>query len=272
VPKRCYPHNFLSATSFIYLFVYSSSRHASRSLWPFRIQIKFLEREEGRTTQESCLRPPLNKSGTQKEKCDTAVPSAAKLKATPSSAMPLLQYCRPRAATGPRGGFLCRGNKPSWLPPRFLLARLGQKWPSFSGALRELSLWSLPKSFPTCAAGEKRGIAGRKIEITEWPPNSPDFSPIENAWARVKSDLERNYPQLLNSSFELPQRELKEEIVTAIQDWDGFNPIILRAWHPAWLRGSLMWKAGTQAVDVKCMYLVVAQYSNYIINPRYIST
>jgi len=33
---------------------------------------------------------------------------------------------------------------------------------------------------------------------------------------RVKSDFERNYPQLLD--YKLPQGELKEEIVAAIQD------------------------------------------------------
>jgi len=58
---------------------------------------------------------------------------------------------------------------------------------------------------------EKKGIAGRKIKIIEWPPYSPDLNPMENTWARVKSDLERNYLQPLDRK--LPRRELKEEIV-----------------------------------------------------------
>jgi hypothetical protein len=39
----------------------------------------------------------------------------------------------------------------------------------------------------------------------------------------VKSDFERNYPELLDSK--LPQRELKEEIVAAIQNcWARLRP------------------------------------------------
>jgi len=61
-------------------------------------QIKCLER----TTQKSCLSPPLNKCKMQKKNVVLPFPVQQIQKATPSFTMPFPQYCRPLAATGPR--------------------------------------------------------------------------------------------------------------------------------------------------------------------------
>jgi len=32
------------------------------------------------------------------------------------------------------------------------------------------------------------------VQILQWPPNSPDLSPIENLWALMKNDIEAKKP------------------------------------------------------------------------------
>ena len=32
------------------------------------------------------------------------------------------------------------------------------------------------------------------MQILQWPPNSPDLSPIENLWALMKNDIEAKKP------------------------------------------------------------------------------
>src|SRR5579862_5082684 len=34
----------------------------------------------------------------------------------------------------------------------------------------------------------------RGVMLIDWPANSPDMSPIENLWARLKLELHRRYP------------------------------------------------------------------------------
>lgn len=34
------------------------------------------------------------------------------------------------------------------------------------------------------------------IELLDWPPNSPDLSPIENIWSILKRQIRRRFPHL----------------------------------------------------------------------------
>jgi transposase len=38
------------------------------------------------------------------------------------------------------------------------------------------------------------------IEILEWPPHSPDLNPIEHAWKRLKEELQRRYPDFVETT------------------------------------------------------------------------
>lgn len=60
-------------------------------------------------------------------------------------------------------------------------------------------------------------IADENINILEWPPQSPDLSPIENTWAWLKTKISESGPRNLT--------ELKDLI---IETWQSFTPEMCR--------------------------------------------
>ena len=54
----------------------------------------------------------------------------------------------------------------------------------------------------------------KNIRVIDWPPNSPDLSPIENLWAVLKQRIQTRAPKALN--------ELKRSIE---EEWLQFDPI-----------------------------------------------
>lgn len=53
----------------------------------------------------------------------------------------------------------------------------------------------------------KNWLAGESINVLEWPGNSPDLNPIENAWNVFKNRLKQHKPTSLPAMIELIKRE-----------------------------------------------------------------
>jgi transposase len=60
-------------------------------------------------------------------------------------------------------------------------------------------------------------LAEHKIELLEWPPCSPDLSPIENVWSLLKRQLRKRYPHLRNLKDNRRDRAIFAECVD--QTW-----------------------------------------------------
>jgi hypothetical protein len=50
-------------------------------------------------------------------------------------------------------------------------------------------------------------ISDNNIATMQWPPNSPDLSPIENVWRRIKSAVHRHDPHTVEEAQRLLRRE-----------------------------------------------------------------
>ena len=64
-------------------------------------------------------------------------------------------------------------------------------------------------------------LAGVNINVLEWPGNSPDLNPIENAWNVFKNRLKQHKPTSLPAKIELIKREridMKKFYIEAITD------------------------------------------------------
>lgn len=48
------------------------------------------------------------------------------------------------------------------------------------------------------AKSVKKFLADHKINVLEWPGNTPDFNPIENAWNHMKNKVEESRPSNIN--------------------------------------------------------------------------
>lgn len=59
-------------------------------------------------------------------------------------------------------------------------------------------------------------LAARGIELLEWPPLSPDLSPIENLWAIVKRQLRRKHPNLHKLKDNITDRAFFMECVKQV--------------------------------------------------------
>ena len=53
--------------------------------------------------------------------------------------------------------------------------------------------WTFMQDGATChtSKGNKKLLLELGVDCLEWPPNSPDLNPIENAWAIVSREMER---------------------------------------------------------------------------------
>jgi transposase len=58
----------------------------------------------------------------------------------------------------------------------------------------------------------KKWFEERGINVTDWPPYSPDLNPIEHAWKRLKGIASQMFPDLWNSNGK------SEEDRTAIEE------------------------------------------------------
>ena len=59
------------------------------------------------------------------------------------------------------------------------------------------------------------------VEVIEWPPYSPDLSPIENVWAILKQRLYKQFPEL--ASLLKSKASLEMLINAAKHVWDTFE-------------------------------------------------
>lgn len=53
-------------------------------------------------------------------------------------------------------------------------------------------------------------LAQQGVTLLEWPPQSPDLSPIENLWSIVKQRLRDRKPPNLNALWDLVQEEWRK--------------------------------------------------------------
>ena len=82
---------------------------------------------------------------------------------------------------------------------------------------------------------EQRGISGRRVRLVKWPPYSHDLNPIECAWTRGKSLLEKIDPNILDSNYR--GWALRKRISDAVKhcwellDSDFFDSLGRSAWE-----------------------------------------
>lgn len=77
-----------------------------------------------------------------------------------------------------------------------------------------------------CTEDIARFIYSYVIQLLEWPPNSPDLSPIENLWHILKRDLKRLFPHLKDLKNNRPnQEEFKRCVIIA---WDAIPQETIR--------------------------------------------
>ena len=66
------------------------------------------------------------------------------------------------------------------------------------------------------------------IDITDWPPFSPDLNPIEHCWARIKEWVTTHYPHLAEGVSD--GEDKKDLLFKALQDaWDALDQDYLDA-------------------------------------------
>ena len=59
---------------------------------------------------------------------------------------------------------------------------------------RPNSIWQEDNAPPHKAKKVKQYLKDEKISVLEWPPKSPDLSPIEIIWGYMKRELNKNFP------------------------------------------------------------------------------
>lgn len=62
------------------------------------------------------------------------------------------------------------------------------------------------------------------VEVTDWPPYSPDLNPIEHVWSWMKQWINEHYPELLEigaceESYEALHKAIKEAWQAVPQDY-----------------------------------------------------
>ena len=83
----------------------------------------------------------------------------------------------------------------------------------------------------------------RGIALMDWPPNSPDMSPIENLWARLKLELHRRYPD--TASLRGNPNTVKQILIPSLMEvWWNIGEEVLNALIESMLqRVNALWKA-----------------------------
>ena len=56
------------------------------------------------------------------------------------------------------------------------------------------AIWQEDNASPHKAKKVQEYLREENIDVLEWPPKSPDLSPIEIIWAYMKRELNKNYP------------------------------------------------------------------------------
>ena len=78
-------------------------------------------------------------------------------------------------------------------------------------------LWFVHDNAPIHTANKvKDWFKEQRVDVTDWPPYSPDLNPIEHAWKRLKEIMATKYPELMgNTSITEKARTEIEEALKA---------------------------------------------------------
>ncbi len=69
---------------------------------------------------------------------------------------------------------------------------------------------------PHISRATKRFFQDERVDVLEWPPNSPDLNPIENAWSFLKDRIGIRCP-----------KSLQELESIACEEWDKLPKTLL---------------------------------------------
>jgi transposase len=76
----------------------------------------------------------------------------------------------------------------------------------------EIRFFQQDNARPHSARVTKTFLSDNEISVLDWPPYSPDFSPIEHLWDQLKSAIARRRPRPVN----------RQELITAaIEEWEN---------------------------------------------------
>lgn len=60
-------------------------------------------------------------------------------------------------------------------------------------------------------------FAEEKVDVLDWPSNSPDLNPIENIWGILKRNVDKRRPQTLNDLISIAKEEWKKISLSTVK-------------------------------------------------------